>query len=550
MAGTPKFCGARPLKKSRPSTLRVSGLDVSNDSVAAKRPDDQESRSASDSQASEPISPTTKTKSPNINSNDTHKDKEQQEAMKDDLIEELEERVEGLERQLTREEEEVNVPLVGQPETPTQEQVDKHNATHATFKRWCKHCVRGLATRDKHVTTRTKGKRMKRVKFGQVDVPDTEEAKNGVTKYSIDYMRMDSHEGDKATATMVMVNHEDGGVYAYATPGKGIQGDKYWLPKRMAKDIDNSGSKDIQVQIKSDQEPAIINVQEEIRELRRGRTICVNSPVGESECNGRAENAIRRVEVKVRTLRSFIEEQTKSKIDMTRPFATWLIRWAGEILTKYTKGKDGKTSWERRRKEHCNKTIVPIGEKILYLPLKTASIHGKKGEPKMEEGIWLGINGRTEEVFVGTERGVVKCRTIKRLPTDKCWDPGLLHKMQGTTWQPVPGYKSDHVPVEIDENGTKVERSEEDDDNVSYEVIPLEEGNPKTVRIRTNPVTDIRVTHKDLDKYGCTPGCPACEYVLKDQKIARGVAHSKECRQRIRDNIDVDEDYESLDSGT
>ena len=160
-------------------------------------------------------------------------------------------------------------------------------------------------------------------------------------------------------------------------------------------------------------------MQEEIRELRRGRTIYVNSPVGESECNGRAENAIRRVEVKVRTLRSFIEEQTRSKVDMTRPFATWLIRWAGEILTRYTKGKDGKTPWERRRKELCAKNRVPIGEKVLYLPLKTASIHGKEGEPKMEEGIWLGLNGRTEQVFVGTERGVIKCRTIKRLLADQ-----------------------------------------------------------------------------------------------------------------------------------
>ena len=62
------------------------------------------------------------------------------------------------------------------------------------------------------------------------------------------------------------------------------------------------------------------------------------------------------------------------------------------------------------------------------------------------------------------------------------------------------------------------------------------------MEVKTSPVTDIRVTHKDLEKYGCTPGCPACEYVLNNQKIARGVAHSRECRQRIRDNIEVDED--------
>ncbi len=68
----------------------------------------------------------------------------------------------------------------------------------------------------------------------------------------------------------------------------------------------------------------------------------MNSPVGESECNGRAENAVRRVEIKVRTLRSALEEKLGAKVDMSRPFATWLIRWAGEVLTKYTIGRDGK----------------------------------------------------------------------------------------------------------------------------------------------------------------------------------------------------------------
>ena len=94
----------------------------------------------------------------------------------------------------------------------------------------------------------------------------------------------------------------------------------------------------------------------------------MNSPVGESECNGRAENAVRRVEVKVRTLRSFIEENTKSKVDMNKPFATWLIRWAGEILTTHTRGEDGKTAWERRRKETCPKAVVPTGEKCYIYP--------------------------------------------------------------------------------------------------------------------------------------------------------------------------------------
>ena len=95
-------------------------------------------------------------------------------------------------------------------------------------------------------------------------MPDVESKHNGLSQFSTDYMRMDSQDKDKSHSTVVMVNHEDGGVFAYATPGEGIAGDKYWLPKRMAKDIDNCGSQDVQVQIKSDQEPAIVTVQEEI----------------------------------------------------------------------------------------------------------------------------------------------------------------------------------------------------------------------------------------------------------------------------------------------
>ena len=69
----------------------------------------------------------------------------------------------------------------------------------------------------------------------------------------------------------------------------------------------------MKIQIKNDQEPSIVAGQTEIQHLRRGRIICVNSPEGESECNGRAENAIRRVEAKTRTLRSALEDKIKER---------------------------------------------------------------------------------------------------------------------------------------------------------------------------------------------------------------------------------------------
>ena len=71
-----------------------------------------------------------------------------------------------------------------------------------------------------------------------------------------------------------------------------------WIQKRLSQDIDNAGHKAVKVCIKSDQEASMVALQHEVQRIREARTIPVNSPVGESESNGRAENAIQRVQDK------------------------------------------------------------------------------------------------------------------------------------------------------------------------------------------------------------------------------------------------------------
>ena len=99
-------------------------------------------------------------------------------------------------------------------------------------------------------------------------------------------MTMGSVDEEKARASLVMVNREDGGTFAHATTSKGVQRDKRWLAKRVTKDIDNCGTEDARAQGESDQDPSISAIQEEVRAVRRGKTICTDSPVGEYECNG------------------------------------------------------------------------------------------------------------------------------------------------------------------------------------------------------------------------------------------------------------------------
>ena len=80
----------------------------------------------------------------------------------------------------------------------------------------------------------------------------------------------------------------------------------------MVQDWDNNGFKDVKVQLKSDQEPAIVELQSAIQLARPGSVILVNSPVGESESNGRVENTIRRIQEKTRVLRHQLETNMKA----------------------------------------------------------------------------------------------------------------------------------------------------------------------------------------------------------------------------------------------
>ena len=167
--------------------------------------------------------------------------------MQDELeeIEVLRQRVDDLAKQRA-EEDTVKVPMLRGPHQPTQEEVERHELTHANFKPWCSHCQAGLAQRERHVRKNKKLKTFKkRTAKDDADVPDVEKPIEERSKFSIDYFKLISSEEGETPYSIVMVNHREGGVFSYATPGKGIQGDSYWVSQRLAKDIDNRGRRSL-----------------------------------------------------------------------------------------------------------------------------------------------------------------------------------------------------------------------------------------------------------------------------------------------------------------
>eukprot|EP00973_Karenia_brevis_P009811 1326112-Karenia_brevis.AAC.1 len=137
---------------------------------------------------------------------------------------------------------------------------------------------------------------------------------------------------------LVVKDMKSKSIFAHAVSRKGTS--NKWVVKKLVDDLDSLGYGWTKVVIRSDQEPALVDVKEDLRRARweefehvmeqveatrKARTEIIKqelgpvtllqeSPVSESQSNGAAENAIRHVQGQFRTLKSFLEDNIKEKI--------------------------------------------------------------------------------------------------------------------------------------------------------------------------------------------------------------------------------------------
>ena len=217
-----------------------------------------------------------------------------------------------------------------------------------------------------------------------------------------------------------------------------------------------------------------------------------------------------------------------------------MARWAGEIISKHPPGEDGKTLYERIRKEACQVSLVRFGESVMYLPMKT--VHTNRGEPIRKQGLWLGVIERTEETSIGTPDGVIKCRTMNRLPKGNQWDPAMIFSLKGVPWEPIPGKESLHIPVDIEDDGKDPEgdcgRAASPANNLDAETpIELRGGTDK-----------LHISRKAIAKSGVTTGCACCNDLARRGHNGGKLIyhHSGACRTRIIEHMRDDPEYRRL----
>ena len=299
------------------------------------------------------------------------------------------------------------------PREPTSQERLVHEVTHIPMRTWCKHCMKGRSRDSRHVR-----------------LPDAQE----VPRVGMDYMRvsetgvtskLDEAAGEMGMTMLVMKDFWHKSIWVYPVEGKGVT-KADWLAAMIKDDLATCGLDNCMIVVKSDQEPAIRELQEEIARQRRidgaVGTVTENSRVGDSSSNGRTERAIQEVGGLVRTLKYALEERLGGPIGLDHPVVPWLAKHAAAQISRYQVRANGRTSYQSIKGYACRDPLSEFGECVMFRPLKTNKEQRNKNAlaERVLDGIWLGTDLRTSTNIVATDTGVYYVgRVVRKSPSER-----------------------------------------------------------------------------------------------------------------------------------
>ena len=193
------------------------------------------------------------------------------------------------------------------PMLPSAAEVKEHQLTHLPYRNWCPHCVRGRGKEMNHEQKKA-------------------DEDQGIPEYHMDYCFPGDENGQRMTILVVVERHTKM-KKAVVVPSKGSTG--RYAARKVLDLINECGDKDRPVILKTDQEPAIKFLVDDVCMTRTGaKTIVEQVPVRSKGSNGVVERAVQTVEQYIRTLKSQLDERHGVKVDTKHPVLTWLCEYS------------------------------------------------------------------------------------------------------------------------------------------------------------------------------------------------------------------------------
>ena len=430
--------------------------------------------------ALEPLNPVSPTIDPIDNSEVAAADETDQEAP-----------MEADEEELNEEEAFVAKPLRS-PTAPTAAERAAHAPNHLPYRSWCEHCVAGRRDNPPH----------KAVECGDNSVPEV----------IMDYCYVRREDEEETITMMVLKERQSKALQAWVTPTKSTVLDEGAVAERAAASVRRFGHKK-KVLLKVDNEAAILAMRELVTEKLGMETLEQEPQPHESQSNGAVENGVRLIKGLLRVHVLALEHKLGHRVPSKHPLMTWLVEHVADVVTKYLRGSDGRTAYERLFGKQIHEEGLEFGERVLWKK-RPSNDSNVLLEARWVEGLWLGRAWGTPHHRIGNSESVWTVRAVQRCPESHRWRPDLLEAIRATPWQnparPL-GTEAPEVlpPLPADQRAPAH--------------VPDEAGRAlKNVYIR--PI--------DLDIWGYTSSCGKCQKTRQGLPV-RGMRHTIACRTRI-----------------
>ena len=346
-------------------------------------------------------------------------------------------------------------------------------------------------------------------------------------RVSMDYFYLTKKNPNKeedALPLLAILDEPSMRMFSVALPSKGVE--HQYNVAVVTKLVKYLGRTDANLAVfKSDTERSLVALRNAVQ-LRVPGVGCEDAVKGESQTNGPIESAVGRLQGQARTLKSCLESRYQMRFSPRHPILSWLVDYCGTLLSRFQRGPDGFTGYERSTGKRWRIALPEFGECVFYEPVK-GERDASKLDAKFEPGIFLGIQEGSGMRWIGTPDGVVRTWTIKRRPDEEKWQKEMVEKFVGLSWQLKPriGLQADmrnFSPADIEIKVPDVGAGDGDElKEVAVEEKKKKKYVPRGIYIRR----DV-----ELEAYGYTEGCDGCEAAKHGLSHKQ---HSRACKERI-----------------
>ena len=184
-----------------------------------------------------------------------------------------------------------------------------------------------------------------------------------------------------------------------------------------------------------------------------------------------------------------------------------------------------------RMVRHLTPDTEVVSGEFLFHHLERQSSFSREATSSSQGGskaFFLEVKDNTTEKIVGNGSGVFTVQSIRRKSGDDKYNLEILQSVTGVPWDPQA------TRDDMFRKGPRPAIVAGEAAEPLAQPVVVQAPKPKTSR-------RLYITKRDLEKYGYTAGCPACDGVQIGRR-STGVHHNDICRERIEKCFRQEED--------